>query len=48
MQLDEIVRRNDAVDALSFVAETRVVTISGDLPQAEVIRLAKKVIWAVA
>lgn len=48
MQHDEIARRNDAVFALSFVAETRVVTISGDMPQAEVIRLAKKAIWAVA
>jgi thymidylate kinase len=47
MHYDEIVRRNDAVAAFSFAAETRVVTISSELPQAEVIRLAKKVIWAV-
>ena len=48
MQPGEIVRRNKAVDALSFPAETRVVTIAADLPQAEVIQLAKKAIWAVA
>lgn len=47
MQRDEIVRRNEAVDALSFPADTRVVTISANLPQAEVIQLAKKAIWAV-
>jgi len=47
MKLDEIVRRNAAVEAFSFPDDTRVVTISADLPQAEVIQLAKKAIWAV-
>ncbi|MCK5276262.1 MAG: hypothetical protein KAR37_16525, partial [Alphaproteobacteria bacterium] len=48
MHCGEIVRRNKAVEALSFPAETRVVTISADLPLAEVIQLAKKAVWAVA
>jgi len=47
MQLDEIVRRDKAVEAFSFPGGTRVVTISADLPLAEVIQLAKKAIWTV-
>jgi len=47
MQRDEIVRRNKAVEALSFPADTKVVTISADLPQAEVTQLAKAAIWTV-
>lgn len=47
MDRDEIVRRNKAVDNLTFPDDTTVVTISADLPQAEVIKLAKKAIWAV-
>lgn len=48
MQHDEIVRRNDAVEAFSFPAETKVVKISADRPLAEVLLLAKKAIWSVA
>jgi hypothetical protein len=48
MPIEEIVRRNNAVESLSFPPETRVVTISADLPKVEVSRLAKKAVWAVA
>jgi hypothetical protein len=48
MHYDEIVRRNKAVEKLSFPVGTRVEIISADLPLNEVIERAKKAVWEVA